>query len=514
VKRQLTSRPIRDALVTAAGSAEGMTGFPMRRQRAGTKALGTALEEEEDEGLEGTDEDDAGSSSLLRRGGSGGAQELSSPTVDAHVTHRMQRAARRARRLGRCDHARAWLYHHVLFSWAFGLSMLLLALALMFQYGLPPVSFGQNAASTWMYFLCIEVGVLLPFQAAEHTLFLAAARLSRLHAGLAEVVDFLDAAHGILPYVSAVVMALLLQGPGFQLVFSDSAQFYFSRTMGALLALLLGLLVKRLALKATLRRLYLIKHAKKVRDVVFYEEVARFVSAPRPALGGAAWRAQATRHEQQQQQQDKLKGDGAGAAGSSAAAGSRRRVGVAAWDPAAKRAGGTGGGSSSRALAAEHVQVDLAEEPSQPTGEQDNHDDGGAIRRTITPTLVLEHQSFWQQAAYVRRTDFTLCDADVSGTREGSDWSIRGATPIINSAAVRITSRTSFYATQYHPNPHFRAGYAPPRTWRRWRSSRTRRSTGSSPTEQSARRRGGRGRSRRRRSAATRSPTAAPSAGR
>ena len=131
-----------------------------------------------------------------------------------------------------------------------------------------------------MFFIGFSVSALLPLRAAELGVFNFLDWLAPTSVVFAEAADFADAGRGLVPYIGAIIFAVCEKAYISALVFSPDSDWYFSRTMASLLVLLIGLIVRNGALKATLRHLYVLKHEKAVRDVVFYEETARSVTAP------------------------------------------------------------------------------------------------------------------------------------------------------------------------------------------------------------------------------------------
>ena len=289
VHHGLTKRPVRNALMaTTMGSPTGggddMTGFPTRQEtREGAARMFAAKLEERraEEGgrdsggtvHDGDDDDDA----TFANGDVGAGA-----TVEEHINKRVNRG-RRGHHVGRCEQCSAWFISHVLLTWAFIVSVILTGLGVLFLFVFTDANFGENPAYNWMFFLAGAVGVMIPLRMAETALFWtldAIGRRASANSALSEVVDFADAARGHLAHIGLVIMALLLRAIIFGLVFDPDSTFYFNATMASLLVLIAGLVIKKAALKATLRKLYVQKHQKGVRDVIFYAEVARRLTAP------------------------------------------------------------------------------------------------------------------------------------------------------------------------------------------------------------------------------------------
>lgn len=100
---------------------------------------------------------------------------------------------------------------------------------------------------------------------------------------------------------------------------------------------------------------------------MYYEEVARSVTAPLPGRGAKA--------------------GGAASTTNSPLASVRAALRM-------RHPGSSGGGSNARSA-------------STPEDAEEG------IRRTITPTRILETHTFWGQVAYVRSTGFSLYDSEV-----------------------------------------------------------------------------------------------------
>ena len=247
-------------------SSAALTGFPARQESrvVGVNPAATATALEEQRRVTGGDEP-RHPSSISDDGFSDDMDDSEKPSVEAHILNRVKRA-RRGRQVGECKQVQTWFLTHVMATWAFALAVVFVALGLLFQFQFPWAAFGENSASSWMYFLGGCCGVYLPLSLAEQALFYVFDYIARVSSGssvlISELVDFADAARGLIAYIALVVMALLLRGVIFQLAFDPDSLFYFDATMASLLVIMAGLIIKKAALKATLRKLYVRKHQK------------------------------------------------------------------------------------------------------------------------------------------------------------------------------------------------------------------------------------------------------------
>lgn len=270
-------------------------------------------------------------------------------SVDAHVAERAGRARRTARHSWSLPYrAWRWVFDRVIMTLQFGLAVVLVLLALLFQFLLPDRGFGDNPAYKWLYLCGGTVAVLFPLRAAEWAFFALLERVKGAGSVISEVVDFAGAANGHLAHICAVIFALLLKYVLFQLQFSDAGNFWFVRTCAALIFFKAFFFVGyNVVLKIILRAIYTSKHRKRVEDCLFHVESARFLTAPTPL--------QMRLYEEWLAEQRRLEAEmvaarsGAGEAGKQHGRGwrSKRRVtsdgGVAAGGKDGRRAGAAAG---------------------------------------------------------------------------------------------------------------------------------------------------------------------------
>lgn len=167
----------------------------------------------------------------------------------------------------------------------------------------PGASFLRNAAWRWTAFAASLSAAMVPLRAAESLLFLGVARLEeaikdmernyaerhlahdRLAAVALRLVDaprFMLPLKGHLSHIAIAVVALLSKEFLWEIQMDASANFYFQRTCGFLLAIKIGLAVKGVALEVVSRMLALAKHGEAVQQCTFTEEVLCCLSAPPP----------------------------------------------------------------------------------------------------------------------------------------------------------------------------------------------------------------------------------------
>jgi Mechanosensitive ion channel len=197
--------------------------------------------------------------------------------------------------------------------------------------------FWTNNGWKWFFYFGCMLLALIPLRFIEWCFYKivdAAARNSYL----SEICDFLNAGRYRLAYIADLVLVLLVPGYVFNIGFDGTNYWYFLATMSSLLVIFVGLVVKDIIAKIILRRIFITKNQKRVREVIFYEEVVRRLTGPLD------------------------------------------------YRNASVKAGG--------------------------------------INRVLTPTIMLEDGSFWRQAAYVRSSFFTMCDAEgyvcIVETEEGA----------------------------------------------------------------------------------------------
>jgi hypothetical protein len=176
----------------------------------------------------------------------------------------------------------------------------------------PGVSFLRNAAWRWAAFAAALSAAMVPLRAAESLLFLGVAfleeqvtraernyaeqhrahdRLAALALRLVDAPRFLLPLKGHLSHISLAVLALLTKEFLFDIQMDGSANFFFQRTCGFLLAIKVGLVLKGLALELVSRMLALAKHGEAVQQCTFTEEVLCCLSAelPKPAVELEEW---------------------------------------------------------------------------------------------------------------------------------------------------------------------------------------------------------------------------------
>ena len=195
-----------------------------------------------------------------------------------------QPRGRRKTRLSRWERLRGWMLSNVFATWNFAIAVLLLSLGIIFQFALPGNVVVENPTYKWLYFFGGSLGFLLPLQVLEQWTFSALERLGNERPQLSDAMDFALSGRGHIAYIIVVVIALLLKSVIFELYFSADREFWFSRSMAALIVLQAGIVVKKAGLKFVLRRVYATKNAKAVRDVIYYEELARTLTAPLPPI--------------------------------------------------------------------------------------------------------------------------------------------------------------------------------------------------------------------------------------
>jgi hypothetical protein len=201
------------------------------------------------------------------------------PTVQAHVQERATRHKRgRHMRARAVDAVWGWLL-----NWHVGIAATLALIGLVLYAKFPDVTLFENAVYRWCFLFASMTGVILPLKVWEWALFwfIDSVVLPALPF-LRELVDFVHCAQGHLADIAAIVMALLLYKLGFSLSFGAQGELYFTRACTALLVIKGGTILKNVALKVSIYRLYRQKHAKLVADSIFYEEVSRCLSAPLP----------------------------------------------------------------------------------------------------------------------------------------------------------------------------------------------------------------------------------------
>lgn len=317
-------------------STQPMTGFPLRRIPSVRRVVASSG----DGGAPGIGPDallpgmSTAGQGVRDRADRTQAEEAATPTVQAHVERRAERRKRERRFKDRAFEVvlTSLLNWHVILS----LLAALTGLILYTQY--PEAKFWENAAYRWLFLFAAMSAVILPLRMWEWAFWwilqevvLAAMPFLR------EPIDFAHAAQGHLADIGTIIMALLLYSVAFQLSFGATGEVIFQRICISLIVIKVGLILKNVALKLAIYRLYRKKHSKAVADVIFYEEVSRNLSAPLPSS-------------------------------------------LAYGDPEAW----------ARAW--------------QGYGEEDG------IRRTLTPTQLLDLETFWAQASYVRNNTFTIYD--------------------------------------------------------------------------------------------------------
>ena len=176
----------------------------------------------------------------------------------------------------------------------------------------PGASFLRNAAWRWTAFAAALSAAMVPLRAAESLLFLgvarlegaiknlerdyaerhlAADRLANLALRLVDAPRFLLPLRGHLSHIALAVLALLAKDFLFEIQMDASANFYFQRTCGLLLAIKVGQVIKGVVLELVSRMLALAKHGEAVQQCTFTEEVLCCLSAelPTPALDLDEW---------------------------------------------------------------------------------------------------------------------------------------------------------------------------------------------------------------------------------
>ena len=216
---------------------------------------------------------------------------------------------------------------------------------------------------------------LSPVQLVEAALFSFLERLGNDSPRFLNAVDFCLSARGHLSFICVYVVMLLIKSWAFELSFDEEGEFWFARTLGNLIAIQVGCVLRNAALKVVVRRIFVKRNAKAVRDVLFYEETARRLSAPLRGLSTSIARVR------------KGGPEAAGAPGSLSTATLSVKVldesGAAPVGPPAaaqQQPGAAGAEPSPRAL---HEDVGAAD------GESEEEED---IRRTLTPTHFLENE--------------------------------------------------------------------------------------------------------------------------
>ena len=386
-----------------------MTGFPARQSAGSYTMLRRAsaiMETDEGDDSDDGKENDA-DNKASRNALASGEGDSAARTIDEHVANRVARARRNSRKYHWCARAHAWFLTHVVYTWATMSAVIIVAIGIVLQFAAPWALIGTNVAYAWMYLIGGSIAAIQPVMLVEDLVYRVAARCSSRSLFLREAADFAGAARGILPYLAAVLVAIVLEST-LGIILEPDLQFYYTATMASMLVVLIGLIIKGAMLKATLRYLYRVKHMKAVRDVIFYEEIARCVTSP---LSTSSHKQQHSRARNARQPVQS--GEDAGSAGSleKTASGVRKR----------SPSGATGGSVSDKngRVSARGIgrSGDINDLDATPVEDDNTTDDGGAdgadvIRRSSTPTIVLETNTFWGQAAYVSRTGFTMSDSE------------------------------------------------------------------------------------------------------
>lgn len=298
---------------------------------------------------------------------------------------------------------RLWVFFaYFMLDWRFLSACIVAVIGIIFFLHFPDLEFWQNPVHRWAWLVATLLVSIFPLRGIENGIFYLLRNAAVTHF-MQEIVDFMNSARGHLANIGVIVMALLLKYVVFQLTFTEDGTFYFDRTCIALIVAQVGVIIKNIVLKLVLRQLYEIKHAKAVADVIFYEETARgLTSRPLPVYENHAIEdARAaiptiTQHFRDsgltnlvedifRHRDDNVANDVA--------------------NPKAKTLSTTSlilkkaSGIIDQALVLIELPVDIAD-PDQ------------LIRRTFTPTNLLDMEGFWQRAGYVRESSFTSYDPD------------------------------------------------------------------------------------------------------
>jgi hypothetical protein len=365
-------------------------------------------------------------------------EEVFSPTVDVHVAHRAGIGRQRRSRLqskdghrSRCAAFGHWLLEQFV-SLKAALVTALFITGIVFHMCYPWVNILGDRVDNWMFFFGSVLAAMYPFYLCECGFFFVIDRIVLASRGkqhlswIAEAADFADSGRGHIGHVLVVCVALATRQPVFRLDFKASAngEFYFVRICAILLVLELGMIIKGVALKTILRSLFMRKNQKAVADVIFYEEIGRNITQPLRPLPPFPYDllpyAIAPDHEDTREPLHSLRNDGRGQhARHSEDEGDSHKAIVNSFRETEQRAflrGTSSDGPEGRgrvrsrdasvvADGTQYLPVTAATAAAQSSGDT-------LLRRprSMTPTRILDGESFWGQAAYVKTSRYSLYD--------------------------------------------------------------------------------------------------------